>query len=211
MKQYTTSSSSGCTSAVDDAMVQHNGLVHWVVHRQWLGHLSYMEAVQAGLTGLWRAWQGYDPHRGTTFSTYAVPAITRAVWRAVKQAQPNSREILMPHPPQGSPAMEEAVQGVLVVEALQQLVATMPPRLRYVITARYGLQGQPAESFVTIGRSLGVSGERARQLHTEALLWLGHPAHSVPLRKLLDRNSPADYQAYLARLRQWLRAQRTRR
>ena len=36
------------------------------------------------------------------------------------------------------------------------------------------------------------------------------PAHSLPLRKLLDKNSPADYQAYLARLRQWLRAQRAR-
>jgi RNA polymerase sigma factor (sigma-70 family) len=191
-------------------MAQHNGLVHWVVHRQWLGHLSYMEAVQAGLTGLWRAWQGYDPHRGTAFSSYAVPAITRAVWRAVKQAQPDTQEILTPHPPQESPDLEEAVQQVLVAEALQRLVATMPPRLHYVITARYGLQDHAAETFVTIGRALGVSGERARQLHTEALLWLGHPAHSLPLRQLLDKNSPADYQAYLARLRQWLRAQRTR-
>lgn len=211
MKQYTTSSSSGCKSAVDDAMAQHNGLVHWVVQRQWLGPLSYMEAVQAGLTGLWRACQGYDPQRGTAFSSYAVPAITRAVWRAVKQAQPDSREILTPHPPQESPDLEEAAQRVLAVEALQQLVASMPRRLRSVIRARYGLQDQPAETFVTIGRALGVSGERARQLHMEALLWLGHPAHSLPLRKLLDKNSPADYQAYLARLRQWLRAQRTRR
>lgn len=210
MKQYTTSWSSGRTSAVDDAMAQHNGLVHWVVHRQWLGHLWYMDAVQAGLTGLWRACQGYDSHRGTAFSSYAVPAITRAVWRAVKQAQPDPREILTPHPPQESPDLEEAAERVLVGEALQRLVASMPPRLRYVITVRYGLQDQPAETFVTIGRALGVSGERARQLHAEALLWLGHPAHSLPLRKLLDKNSPADYQAYLARLRQWLRAQRAR-
>jgi hypothetical protein len=41
---------------VDHAMVQRNRLVHWVVQCQWLGHLSYMEAVQAGLTGLRRAW-----------------------------------------------------------------------------------------------------------------------------------------------------------
>jgi RNA polymerase sigma factor (sigma-70 family) len=193
---------------MDQAMAEHDGLVHWVVHRQWLGPLSYMEAVQAGRTGLWRALRGYDRQRGTAFSSYAVPAITRAVWRAVSQARPDPREVLSPDPPQEAPDLEEAGQRVLIREAVQQVVATMPPRLRYVIASRYGLCGQPAQTFVTIGRSLNLTGERVRQLHTEALLWLGHPAHSLSLRRLLDKNSAADYQAYLAHLRQWLRSRR---
>ena len=71
-----------------------------------------------------------------------------------------------------------------------------------------GLDDRPAETFSAIGQSLGVTRQRVQQLEAFALLWLAHPAHSVPLRQLLDRNTIADYQAYLARLRAWLRARR---
>jgi DNA-directed RNA polymerase sigma subunit (sigma70/sigma32) len=91
---------------------------------------------------------------------------------------------------------------------LHRLVAHLPHPLDYVIVARYGLHSRPPQSFASIGQALGLSGERARQLHLEALLWLAHPAHSLALRKLLDLNTVADYQAYLARLRRWLRARR---
>jgi DNA-directed RNA polymerase sigma subunit (sigma70/sigma32) len=73
-------------SAVEKALAQHERLVHWVVQRQWLGALSYREAVQAGRLALWRAIGGYDPQRGVAFSTYAALAIQRAVWRAVDSA-----------------------------------------------------------------------------------------------------------------------------
>jgi hypothetical protein len=49
---------------IDRALVKHERLVHWVVHRQWLGELSYVAAVQAGRLALWRAIQGYDSQRG---------------------------------------------------------------------------------------------------------------------------------------------------
>jgi DNA-directed RNA polymerase sigma subunit (sigma70/sigma32) len=90
-------------------------------------------------------------------------------------------------------------------------VHRLPNRLAYLIVARYGLDGGPPQSFVAIGQALGVTHQRAHQLHTEALLWLSHPAHSVALRRLVGRNSLADYQAYLARLRAWQRAQRRKR
>ena len=43
--------------------------------------------VHEGRIGLWQALRGYDPGRGTRFSTYAVPAITHALWRAVAAAR----------------------------------------------------------------------------------------------------------------------------
>jgi len=55
-----------------------------------------------------------------------------------------------------------------------------------------------------------VTRQRAQQLHAEALLWLAQPAHSLALRQLLDRNTPADYRAFLARQRAWLRRRRSR-
>ena len=48
--------------AVDQVLVEHERLVHWVVHQQWLGALSYGAAVQAGRLALWQAVQGYDAH-----------------------------------------------------------------------------------------------------------------------------------------------------
>ncbi|MDH7486984.1 MAG: sigma-70 family RNA polymerase sigma factor [Anaerolineae bacterium] len=208
MKQYTTTPPVRHRTEIAQAMAEHEGLVHWVVHRQWLGHLSYAEALQAGRMGLWRALQGYDPHRGTAFSTYAVAAIARAIWRAVAQAQPAPKELLTPHPPQEAPDPEEEAEKALIRQALHQLVHRLPPRLNYIIAARYGLHGHPAHTFVAIGRALGLTPERARQLHHEALLWLAHPAHSLTLRKLLDKNNVADYQSYLADLHRWLRARR---
>ena len=80
MEQYSTFPSTGHMPEIAQAMAKHERLVHWVVRRQWLGELSYAEALHVGRIGLWRALQGYDPSRGTAFSTYAVPAIARATW-----------------------------------------------------------------------------------------------------------------------------------
>ena len=66
-----TQAQAGCRQSVNLLMSQHNGLVYAVVRRQVLGDLSYDEALQAGRTGLWHDILGYDPERGTTFSTYA--------------------------------------------------------------------------------------------------------------------------------------------
>ena len=66
-----------------ESLARHEGLVRWVVRRQYLGDLAFADALQEGRLGLWRALAGYDPSRGTAFSSYAVPAIARAVWSAV--------------------------------------------------------------------------------------------------------------------------------
>jgi len=190
------------------ALAEHERLVHWVVHRQWLGDLPYAEAVQAGRIALWRALLGYDPQRGYTFSTYAVPALERAIWRAVAQAQPHPQEVLTTHPPQAAPDMAQIVESDRIGEALMGLLTDMPHRLYTVIVARYGLEGEAPKTFAAIGRMLGVTRQRAHQLHVEALLWLAHPAHSTGLRRLLDRNTVADYRAYLRRQRTWLRTRR---
>lgn len=206
-------------SLLDRHVAQHDKLVHWVVHRQWLGPLSYAEAVHAGRIALWHALQGYDPQRGTAFSTYAVPAIRRAIWRAVADARRDTEACLPLAPPEctpyvgGDPEQEwvEEMHRSLVCQALDQVVHLLPRRLAFLIVARYGLGGHAPQSFAAIGHAWGVSRQRVHQLHTEALLWLAHPAHSVTLRQLLERNTAADYRAYLGRLRAWQRAQRRRR
>jgi len=216
MTQYSTSPSIRHTPDLSQALAEHEGLVHWVVRRQWLGDLPYAEALHEGRIALWRALRGYDASRGTAFSTYAVPAIRRAIWRAVDRAGPQPQEALTPDPPPSLPhpsagseqALDQVAQEAWVREALHRLVARLPYRLRYVIVARYGLAGHPPQTCVAIGQALGLTHQRVSQLHIEALLWLAHPAHSLVLRQRLDRNTGADYRAYLARRRAWLRGRR---
>ncbi len=206
------------TFAVDRHIEEHENLVHWVVHRQWLGPLPYLDAVQAGRIGLWRALRRYDPERGHAFSTYAVPAIQRAVWRAVVEFQlpahiflSRSGWLASPYPPLDPAAALDEVEHLLVCNALCDLVCELPCRLAYVIVARYGLTGDPPQSWPAIAEGLRVTWQRVQQLHKEALLWLAHPAHSLKLRQLVGRNTVADYQAYHARLRAWQRASRRKR
>jgi RNA polymerase sigma factor (sigma-70 family) len=216
MKQYTPSLSVRHSAALAQALAEHEGLVQWVVRRQWLGELPFAEALQAGRLALWQALLHYDPGRGSAFSSYAVPAIQRAIWRAVRQARAaasgwkRGEELLTPQPPQCSPDLEEAAQRALVRQALQRLLSRLPARLALLLVARYGLQGDPPQTFTAIGHSLGLTRQRAQQLHQEALLWLAHPARSLPLRRLLACNSRADYQSYFSRLRRWQRARRRR-
>jgi RNA polymerase sigma factor (sigma-70 family) len=195
---------------VDQALVEHERLVHWVVHQQWLGELSYGAAVQAGRLALWRAIHGYDPQRGVAFSSYAVPAIQRAVWRAVAAAPPPVREQLWAQPPQATVEPETVVTSRLMAAEVRRLVAQLPERLRTVIVAHYGLAEAPPQTFAAIGQALGVTRQRVQQLHAEALLWLAHPAHSLALRQLLERNTTADYRVFLAQQRRWLRRRRVR-
>jgi RNA polymerase sigma factor (sigma-70 family) len=199
----------GGRESLNALMGMHDGLVHAVVRRQVLGNLPYAEALQAGRIGLWRAIMRFDLSRGHAFSTYAWSSIVHHVWRAVKMHTRASRsEPLVAysewqHMASTDPAALEAAWSVH--DTLHESVTRLSERLQRVIVARYGLDGQGSRFYRQIGRHLGVSGERARQLHTEALVWLRHPAHSQHLRSLLAYHSLADYQWAEAEAQRWLR------
>jgi RNA polymerase sigma factor (sigma-70 family) len=202
----------GCRDSLARLMAAHEGLVHAVVRQQVLGHLPFAEALQAGRIGLWHAILGFDPQRGTAFSTYAWTSIMHQVWREVKLAErAHSRaraclpldEVCSSMPATADPA--QAWEASALRSAFWDLVVRLPERLRIVVLARYGLTGQSRAFYPRIGALLGVSAERARQLHTEALIWLRQPAHSQQVRSLLGRHTLADYEAVEAETQRWLR------
>jgi RNA polymerase sigma factor (sigma-70 family) len=202
----------GCRDSLNRLMTRHEHLVHAVVRRQVLGHLPFSEALHAGRIGLWRAILGYDPERGLAFSTYAWKAIMHRIWREVKLAERDHLQGTQNDPfwtvsasVQEKDLPEKVWETETLLHALWELVARLPERLRIVVVARYGLTGQGRAFYPRIGRLLGVSHERARQLHTEALLWLRHPAHSQQVRSLLGRHTLADYEAVEAEIQHWLR------
>jgi len=198
--------------AVRQAMAQHDGLVHAYIQRRGGGDLPYEEALQAGRIGLWHAIRGYDPARGTAFSTYAWVAIWRQVYRRVQELGRHT-DICLPEMPTTyvMPDLAEELDQKLTTSALYDLVGQLPKRLRRVIVGRYGLGKHPPCTLKELGEELGLSGERVRQLQQEALAWLRHPAHSWCLRQLLGKNRAADYRRALAQNAALRRSRRKKR
>jgi RNA polymerase nonessential primary-like sigma factor len=54
-------------------------------------------------------------------------------------------------------------------ERLNDLITTLNERQRLVLQRRFGLDGTPVQSLADIGRDLGISRERARQIQEDAL------------------------------------------
>ena len=189
----------GCQESLNHLLLRHEGLLHLVVQRQWLCTLPYDQAIQAGRQGLWRAILGFDLERKNRFSTYAYAAIMRHVWAAVKA----ERRQLGREAPLGvlavywyqtgaDPARQRDEQEI--GQSLRTLVKRLPQRMRRIIVAYYGLEGQEPQSLRAIGEQLGLTGERVRQLRNEALMWLRQPAHSQELRSLLARHTLVQYE-----------------
>lgn len=194
MSVNSTTHSAPCPASFAPALAANDGLVHAVIRRQWCGSVPYPQLVQAGRIGLWQALVHFDPTRGTAFSTYAWPAITRHIWREVAQTHSPPQEILTARPPQPSPDLDEVVQRWGLYECLHTLVDGLPAHLRQVVVLYYGLEGDGPLSLRQLGHRLGISHEMVRQRLLGALVRLRHPANSLQLRQLLDRNTIVDYE-----------------
>ena len=106
---------------------------------------------------------------------------------------------------------EEKVWWGQVEAALAEAVSRLPDRLRRVIRAAYGLDGNPPRSLAAIGRQYGVTREMARYWHNEALLFLRLPVFSARLRQLCGRDSRTAYARIRALNRAWMRQRRSYR
>lgn len=142
-----------------------------------------------------------DPHHGTSASPHFCGTLERAHSQAMEYFVLDEACTSV----SGTVDPAQAWEATTVRAAFWDLVARLPERLRIVVLARYGLTGQGRAFYPRIGAMLSVSAERARQLHTEALIWLRQPAHSQQLRSLLGRHTLADYEVVEADTQEWLR------
>ena len=194
----------GDEQSLEELMRMHEGLVHHIVRQQWRGGLSYEQAIHAGRIGLWHAVLGFDPGRGYAFSTYAGVAIARQVWRAVRRAEREQEAALVPVSPPSNEDPRAKVRDREIRAAVYALVARLPALQRWIVCTYYGLDNQGGCTLAELGRRRGCSRQAIHAHLRKALVTLRHPAFSVRLRALLDRNSRADYLRVL-------RAQRRRR
>jgi RNA polymerase primary sigma factor len=76
-------------------------------------------------------------------------------------------------------------------EALNEVLASMPPREARVVRLRFGLEDGDERTLETVGHIMGVTRERIRQIEREALIKLSRPPRVNKLRSFIEkRTSP---------------------
>ncbi len=84
-----------------------------------------------------------------------------------------------------SPAPPEEVSAAMLRDLLMEILTDLPPREVKILQMRYGLLDGQTYTLEEVGRKLGVTRERVRQIEAQALSRLRHPAHARRLRDFL--------------------------
>lgn len=82
-----------------------------------------------------------------------------------------------------APAPSETASQHLLGEELHRALALLTPRERSVITLRYGIGDGRSRTLLEVGKELGISRERVRQLEVVALMKLRGISNSAALRE----------------------------
>jgi len=127
------------------------------------------DLIGEGMLPLIRAVELFDVDRGHKFSTYATWAVRNQMLRFLRRERRHADALrgdfdntIVEHRTDDEPPTSTA--------SLTKLLLALPDRERRIIHHRFGLHGQPAgQSLADIGRQVGLSKERVRQLAMTAL------------------------------------------
>jgi RNA polymerase primary sigma factor len=86
-----------------------------------------------------------------------------------------------------STAPDDEVTSSMLRELLQYILQDLPPREVRILQLRYGLVDGETYTLEEVGRKLGVTRERVRQIEAQALSRLRHPTHARRLRDFLNK------------------------
>jgi RNA polymerase primary sigma factor len=90
---------------------------------------------------------------------------------------------LVPDDRQESPFA--ATSSIMLKDALHDVIGQLSPRERAVLDLRYGLTDDHPRTLEEVGKELGVTRERIRQIEAHAIRKLRHPSRSRVLRDFL--------------------------
>jgi RNA polymerase primary sigma factor len=84
-----------------------------------------------------------------------------------------------------SPAPPDEVSTTMLKDLLMEILDDLPPREVKILQMRYGLLDGETYTLQEVGKKMGVTRERVRQIEAQALSRLRHPAHARRLRDFL--------------------------
>src|SRR5512136_877275 len=79
----------------------------------------------------------------------------------------------------------DAVTSNMLREQITEILNSLPPREVRILQLRYGLVDGQSYTLEEVGKKLGVTRERVRQIEAQALSRLRHPTHARKLRDYL--------------------------
>lgn len=165
-----------------NAIVRANlRLVVSVARKHWRSNLSLMELISDGNITLMRAVEGFDVHRGHRFSTYATLALMKGFARSVPKMlsanRPTHEAQLVDLPDAREPGVADRAQHR---DELRHALGRLSERERVVLRAHYGLDDSAPATFEQVGRRLGLSKQRVRQIEQSALAKLRERLEPTP-------------------------------
>ena len=89
-------------------------------------------------------------------------------------------------PDDQAPSPDEAASNAMLKEQLDEVLATLTEREAKVMRMRYGLENGRQQTLEDVGKALGVTRERIRQIEAKALRKLKHYSRSKKLQGYID-------------------------
>jgi len=80
----------------------------------------------------------------------------------------------------------DAATRKILREAVEEVLGELSEREQEIVRARFGLDGERARTLEEVGKELGVTRERIRQIEAKTLAKLRHPQRSQRLREFLE-------------------------
>jgi RNA polymerase sigma factor (sigma-70 family) len=169
---------------VKNRLVKSNLRLVVNIAKRHIGNVSnFFELISDGNISLMRAVEKFDYSRGFKFSTYASWAIIKNYARTIpeenyrmdrfmtgKEELLQSSEDKHTGEEENGPELDAAVR-----ESIEEVLHQLSPREREVVERRFGLGGGPGpQTLEDVGRHLGVTKERVRQIESKALDKLRH-------------------------------------
>ncbi|GAC1472132.1 MAG: sigma-70 family RNA polymerase sigma factor [Isosphaeraceae bacterium] len=136
---------------------------------------NFFELVSDGNMSLIRAVEKFDYSRGNKFSTYASWAIMKNFARTIPEENHRRDRFVTGHEEMFDAAAdnrtdEHEYENALkrMQEAVKGMLGRLDDRERRIIVSRYGLNGVPEQTLEQLGRELGITKERVRQIESRA-------------------------------------------
>jgi len=161
--------------AVKNRIIEMNlGLVVSIARRRIRAGYDLSERVSDGNLALIQAVDGFDIARGNRFSTYATWAIRNVLAESERRFSRGRGRTFALHeeslaaPDAGAREHEHAEAQDQRRSVVRRWLGRLDRRERRILVSRYGIGGAPEQTLAEIGRQLGISKERVRQIAARA-------------------------------------------